>query len=283
MDITGIRFSGGMTLTLPIFGAQPTDPYIIKAADGLGPPKTDVFVRKSKSGKSHATNIVARDRQLVFRIGLNPDYSSGQRPADLRSDLYRLISGLALPVTVSLMNGSTEKAKTRGYVSAFETVQFSREPMVQITIDCDGPYFEHPEPVVLTQENGGLTPGGNKIIIDNPGDAPSAFLLNIRMTQNVVFWTMKNYANNEVLGFVASGLFQNNDIVSLDTNPGSRRLMRTRSGTSSSLLNRLSGLDFSWVTLTGGENELGPDTSGASMVGQFEWASLTYTPKYQGV
>ncbi len=47
MDITKIRIIGLSTVDLPIIGALPSDSYILKAADGLGPPESDVSIASS--------------------------------------------------------------------------------------------------------------------------------------------------------------------------------------------------------------------------------------------
>jgi hypothetical protein len=155
-------------------GATPNDMFISKGIDGLGAPEIDVSISK---GKFQARQ--PRDRQIVARVGLNPDYSAGETPADLRAYLYGMLTGNSdgPAVSVIVMDGvSTELFRTVGYISKMDNNPFTKDPEVAITIDCLSPYFHSQTP------RQPITDGDTVAATANPqwpnrGSAPTGFYM----------------------------------------------------------------------------------------------------------
>lgn len=178
--LTQIVVSGAYgSLTLPVFGSM-TDPYIITAADGLGPPEIDVAIASRVYQGGIYQGSIPKDREIVLRLSLNPSYSSSAPVsiADLRAAIYRLLSG-SVPVTVSVYTNSVDVSEnliapvmqTVGYIYRVEVVPFSKDPELQLTIRCPSSYFKKPTseslpvtPLVQPIKYNGTAPTGIRTI-----------------------------------------------------------------------------------------------------------------------
>ena len=278
MDVTGIKlaigksgnvfpFTFAKSVTIPIFGAQPNDPYILKGADGLGPPEVDVF---RSGGTLH--RLRAKDRQLVFRVGINPQYSGTiQTVSSLRESLYSYVSYQSEPLTIYIMGPAGELIYTSGYISKFETVPFTKEPMVQMTIDCVEPYFRGPEDVWdLT-----TTPSRTHVV-NNPGNAPSPFYLIAQVVSTATQTSIENQTFGGRFSFPTNSALVSGDILTLNTNPGVRSVLRFRSSMSTPLTANLYQAQIEWLTLQPGSNTLYVSEN-------LTITGLIYSPLYQGV
>src|SRR5689334_2316445 len=83
---------GPTTVDLPVVGADPSGPFVLKGADGLGPPDIDVVIADMVQEGGVRQKKRASNRQIVALVGLNPDWSTGITPEDLRTVLYELLT-----------------------------------------------------------------------------------------------------------------------------------------------------------------------------------------------
>jgi hypothetical protein len=263
MDVTKIRLNGLYSVDLPLRAAHPSDTFILKAADGLGPTGADVSISGNVYQGRQPLN-----REFVFRIGLNPNYSLNQTAEQLREMLY----GMLMPdrtdgaITVTLYNEETVLAKTLAWVSKIELALFTKEPEVQLTMPCPGAYLEAPNSVTLT-------PSAKLAFnITNQGTAPTGIQMSIKFTQAMTQWVVR--AGGRKMQFEAN--FEDNDILTFNTQEGQRSVKRTRGGVEREFIQSLSA-GSSWIELHGGVNAFTTSDSG------FTWQSVTYTPLYLGV
>lgn len=251
MNVTKIRLQGLTVIELPIVGAQPTDRYICKGVDGLGPPEIDVRVKNGLNSKGVFQNKKTLPRELVIAVGLNPDYAAGERPSDLRGELYGLLTtgkqyepdGVSIEVWVE---GREDPLYTSGWVSRMETPIFSKDPMVQITIQCkdvylEGNFVELPVPA-------------NKAFweIVNTGSAPTGILFMFTYTGAASSFSL-GHAN--YMPFEVVYNFQANDVIYYLSDPGGHTLYRMRAGQQLQMAGML-GPSSDWVMLHGGLNQL---------------------------
>lgn len=263
MNFTRIRLLGLTTIDLPLIGARPSDTYLLKAADGLGPPEATVSVTK---GLYQGRQLP--DRQIVLRVGLNPSYKLNQRVGDLRNTLYGLLTpedGDAVPI--ELYDRDTMIARATGYVSKIEIVPFSQTPEVQIVLDCDSPYLLHPTEIIFNSEG-----SSGRLTVPNPGNAPTGFSVEVLFTDPYNIWSITRKQQRMTFSMD----FQAGDVLRIDTRAGQRSLTRLRGTTSSVALHALS-VNSTWLMLRGGNNVL----SGTSS--SFMWGEVVYTPRYWGV
>lgn len=279
MKFNKIRMIGRTTTDFNTVGlASVMDKYVFKGADGLGPTGFNLYIsdRAVMGGTYQGRRPI--NRQLVFRIGLNPQIGSGLTPSDLREELYgHMMPGESDSILVQIMEGEEIKCYTEAWVEKIEIVPFAKVPEVQITMLCTEPYLFHPEEIDLVYDGGpsiGYIP-----VINNPGSAPCGVEVEVVFIADSPLFRI---VNNLVLAdatevFYLNYAFLNGDRLYFNTNMGKRKIIRTRAGVDKNLAGAMDD-DSIWPTLRPGANPwfLSP-------FGGFLWNQITYRPKYLGV
>lgn len=285
MDYTHIRLTGLNSIDLAIQDAEYDDAFLLKGADGLGPAEIDVSIAQGLEGSGYYQNKVPRNKQIIIRIGLNPFWNAvGGTPSDLRALLYGMLTGgytgdkiavLLLdidPVTLD----ETEVCRIYGYVSKMETVPFSKDPQVQLTIECLSPYFASQDSENLTVDLNGQP--RNSVSINNIGNGPTGFYMSIEFNSGVPVGGLDHFeittqGGLKKMRFEPPSDFIDGHVIEINTNPG------TRIATIQGGVNGLAWLtsDSDWIQLYGGTNVL--DFSDSN----YDWGSFSFTPKFWGV
>lgn len=139
-------------------------------------------------GTDSYRRLFLEDREIVLKISLNPQVSSGETFSGLRDQLYKLIAATRTGLTeIQLMNGGVEQAFIQGQITKFESNAFTLDPVVQITITCDYPLFRSPGYTVLDLtspqvdmpsyswvDDISTAPHGFKLVLDYETDMGSA-------------------------------------------------------------------------------------------------------------
>ena len=280
MYFTKIRLTGLFTTDLPIVNALPSDRYILKNADGLGPPEVDVIIADTVNAGGVYQSRRTQSRELVITIGLNPDYNVGQTPADLRTELYGLLTpSQEDKVTVTIMDGDTPLANTEGYTKRIEIVPFNKEPEVQVTIACLQQYLLAPANLYIIPGGspGVMPPTGVEIPFDitNAGTATTGFYMEIVITSpQPQFYIADSFGHKMYI----TNYFYHGDTLILDTRPGFRGIRYKESGSSteSNIIHSLSS-DSTWLMLYGGVNNFIASSY------FFSWGNVFYRPQYWGI
>jgi hypothetical protein len=281
MKFTKLRISvtGQTSVDLPVVGATPSGPFLLKNVDGLGPAAVDVSIADTVNQGGVYLGRRPQNREIVARIGLQPDWNTGQTSSDLRNTLYGLMSpGYNEHVLVQIMDGDTVVAQVEGQVSRFEAAIFSKDPEVQITIPCFSPYFTAPNAIVAEPEL--VVEGGSTtFIIDNPGTAPSGYSMTMKFGQAHSGSLQISDDNPFGARFSLNHGFVLNDSFVFNTTPGNRGISKIPAG--SSTAQSILG-DYSygpWFQLHGGENKLKVNNT------MLTWSGFKfmYTPAYWGV
>lgn len=270
-----VRLSGLVDIDLPIIGLKPTDPYQVESIDGLGPPEQDLSLINVTMPGGRFAGRRSQPKQIVALVGLNPDYGSGQSIADLRYDLYGLLSPgvdeLDQSIMFYLLWKNEPVAQTKGYIKRIEIVPFDRDPRVQITIDCLGPYLEAPEDTIV------VPPDTTSWQLTNVGRAPTGIQFEIEFVQAVTTFSI-SVLNGASMNF--EGDFQITDRLYVDTNPATRFAGQKRYTTRYDYIRYLDimSADSKWILLHGGEH-----TIQTSDVNEFNWVDFKYRTRYWGV
>lgn len=268
MKFTKIRVNGLSSVDLPIEGALPSDLYILKSADGLGPPEVDVILAETLNAGKIYQGRRPQGREIVLMVGLNPDYKTGMTASDLRETLYGMLTpGYQDNLTIEILDGSTVLANTIGYVSRMEINPFSKDPAVQVTIPSPKWYLEAPNLLYVTPAS------KSNPTIDNVGTAPAGFHMEVIFTAALTSWTLTDPSGKKMQ---ITYNFQINDKLIIDTRPGSRAIKVVRAGVTTNIIYALS-TDSTWYMLYGGVNSF--TTSSSS----FNWADVYFLPKFWGV
>lgn len=262
MYITKIRLNGVSDVDLPIVGALPSDTFLMKGADGLGPPEIVVTITNGVYQNSKPA-----DRQIVIRVGLNANYGINQTSEQLRSTLYGLLSpGFNTPLKVEMMNGSLVVATVDGYISKIEPVIFAKDPEVQITINCVGSYLYAPNEVLVVPS------AKSAFDVPNVGTAPVGFYLELEFTTSLSTFTLSRASNPD-------------EFMTIDFNfvPADNLVIDTRKGSYAvSILNGAELIGYmdtysTWMQLYSGVNSFITSNSG------FNWVGINFTPQYWGI
>lgn len=280
MKYNKLRFVGAYNVDFYVENADPSGPFVLKGAEGLGPPEVDVsFGEKAEEGGVRQKRR-AQNRQIVARVGLAPDWSVGQTPSDLRTLLYGLLTPkFDQMIKAQVMLNNTVLFQAQGDVSNLETAIFSKDPEVQITLDCDYPYFLATSSVSFTPTK---VADGSGIIfdVDNAGTAKSGFwtAFTLQSTPTGDLTLSEAGVGGRTMSF--AGPWAAGDTFILDTRPGSQGVWKKAAGSSvtKSALNQLRG-ESPWLTLHGGLNTLRVNLTA------FDWyqKAFEYMPAYWGV
>lgn len=280
MYFTKLRlYSSLASFDLPIWGALPSDRYILKAADGLGPPEVDVSIATTLQQGGVYQGRRPQGREAVIRIGLNPDYAAGKTAAQLRSDLYALLTPRGdESIQIQMVDGNTVVAKTDCYIKKFETVPFSKETEVQITFGCPDPYLEAPDLLTLPSPNRTISGTNTLFDIPNIGDAPSGFVMSIVFTAQQLgsLKIMENVTNPPATMTISTNINQGDTLI-VDTRPGSRGVWRQVG--SNDPVTVLDDFKGRWLMLHGGLNQIKVNSP------NFTWGAdgFAYLPTYWGI
>lgn len=271
MKFTKVRTIGRTTTDFPIIGANVSDTYIVKEIDGLGPPVVDVSISNTLYQGGIFRGRRPQNREIVFKIAFNPNYSSGQKVSDLRSALYGLLTpNRENQIEVQLMEEDSVVAVTRGFVKSMDPVIFSKEPAVQIVVACIDAYLEAPSAVNLNVS----TLNRTTLVLQNDGTATTGFRMELKFTSTTNQWSLTDSDSGDTMH--VNEVFNANDSLVINTIPGSRAIERWRSGVMTNIVGSLTA-DSDWLDLFLGLNLF--HTSSPN----FNWVSFSFTPQYWGV
>lgn len=269
MRFTSIRLHGINTVDLPVINMSSFDPYILKSAEGLGPPEINVFIAQSSGMDGYYKGRETQYREIVLSVSLNPNYRENITVSDLRSELYGLLSsGVSDSIDVIIVNeDGIELMYTTGYIKKMEVVPFSATPEVQITIACAKSYFEASDGI-----HASLNPSEYRQEITNEGTAETGFVLTVSCQYDTgQFDVADNRGKKTLIKFD----FKQDDILIIDSRAGSRSITLERDDGFENIIYAMS-MNSDWLTLYNGYNRI------YSYSG-FLWDDFYYIPRYWGI
>ncbi len=260
------------------------DEYILKGTTGLSSPSVTVNLQKTLLSGSFHTGSRANEREVTLEFILNPDRSKGHTPEYLRDEIYQHILAGQNPnesTTLTLV-GSVDVASVECYISNVEADLYTKEPVMQLTLQCASPYFES----VNVKEVTAKTPKAGELMrfeVFNPG-APVGFVLNTVTAESVTYFG--------VLSDTTGQRVQVSQLDSISPTPSKSgftfdstekgRDIRHNYTTSSSyyrhVYDKVMMEQFAWVYLAPGKNIIH-----AGSKSNAENASLRFRPRYWGV
>lgn len=271
MLFNNIRLIGHKNIDLPIHTITSSTPYILKSADGLGPPEIDIMMSNVLTGGGLYQTKRVQNKQIILRIGLNPQYPMNLTVGDLRSDLYGLLSpNPTATVKIELRSFDTVLMQTVGYVKRIEIAPFSKDPEVQITIECESAYFQSPNSIELIPSD------GENIVVENVGTAPAGFTAVFQSLATVSSFNMFHLSEASQQMTVNGRTWVSGDVTTFVTTPKSRSVsVYTTLGT----INLLPYIKspFVWLQLHSGINTF------SYPLGPTRCLSFTYTPHFWGI
>lgn len=219
-----------LTITLPVADALPTDRYILRGVDGLGPPEINVSMGNALYQGGIYRGSQPADREIVIRLSLNPAYGDTPVSADkLRAYLYSNLAGqFSSRFSIFSRNYADEtppfapaEMYADGYVRRIEIAPFEKDSVVQVTLQCPEAWFKAPEDTILTPVS--------DVVFQYDGSAPTGFFYRFTLgaaANGLHIQTESSALEYEIL--TLDYTFALGDIVEFDSRPGRRsvRLLR---------------------------------------------------------
>lgn len=193
MELTGVELQiyprpdgspGGKTLHFPLYAITPTTKYILKRAEGFSDADQSIILGDAYGASTFLQHMSANPKDIVLKIGLNPDYISGETPGALRRELHSYMGGIASrPVLVRAV-GESRSMTIEGYISKIESDIFSESTDVFVTVKCSTPFFIDTRQIVTSPVNDYITGSFN---INPQGTAFNTFIFEILPDQNAPY------------------------------------------------------------------------------------------------
>lgn len=158
------------------------NPYITKEIVGLDADEITPKFYGSDSSNSKYYDLSLKKRVIVIKIILNPNFNLNSY-ASLRDGLYKLVSSSRNgEVKLNFKDGTNTVAFVSGFVTKFESPNFTKTPEVQLTIDCSNPMLRAVDQINI--DVSGLDPAFSTVI-DNESTAPHGFRFGVIFTDQV--------------------------------------------------------------------------------------------------
>ncbi len=290
-----LQYGPGDVMIMPLKQFARKERFAIKRIDGLDPPEIDVALGQKIYEGSVWQGSRPQDRELTITLETKPDYRAGETHGDLRSQLYGLLAPkFGYNVTFGLLDNSNNTvASINGRVKSVGSNPFDKAAgTVQIVMECFGPYLKAPRYTMPTPTLQRVNPLG----IDNPGNAPSGFNLQITLGSFVAAGTSITFSKatyGEILRFYPNSPFRAKDVIVISTEDGTKSAFhyRPKTGqpadgnignyTKTNLLPVISSTS-AWFQLHGGLNTLLVRIND-TYISQFVVNSFNFQPRYWGV
>lgn len=221
--------AGALLGTIPV-GSPGTSDYFIKDIDGLHP--VDAVLAMSNfadydGSVYHGARLTQRN--IVMTLGYSPNYSNGMDIGALRKQAYQWFrpKGVA---RLYFNDSDRERVYTIGHVEKVTPTIFSKDPEIQISVICEDPYFASVSASTIE------SPANTNVNLSTYGDAPTPYVLHITPAVNFNRIDIRNGVDPNI---VIAYPFAANDLIRVSVTPGSKYASVTRSGVTTTLLDRL--------------------------------------------
>lgn len=262
----------GSLLSLPLDNVS--GGYSLRDILGLDPVKATI-VSSSFAGVDGAQYQSARreERNIKLKLGLEPDYITTS-VRDLRLKIYNFFMTKS-KVDLRFYDSSGLVVDIMGYVESCDTPLFSDEPGVDVSILCLDSDFIDLASVVT---NGSSTSGTMETLYHYNGSVETGFTFALNINRALTEFTIYHRGPDGVLRSMDfADSFANGDVLTISTVTGSKSVLLTRAGSTSSLL-RAKSPQSGWLELLNGDNYIRIYATGAAIP-----YTITYTTRYGGL
>lgn len=277
VDMYGPDFSEAITFNLR--DAQSDDRYQVR--DILGLDTEDIipkFYGFSLKTQSRMYEMILKPRDIVIRVGLNPNFRVDESYSSVRDELYKAISATRTgAVTLYFKSGATLVAIIKGFITKFEVPHFVKAPEVTITVNCSDPMFRAINPAIFAPAD---LPVANPVLIpDSLSTAPHGFAFQVTFTSPEDSFTIQDVVADPEWKFVITpyGGFLADDVLYFSSEYLNKYLYLIRDGDTYHLMDVVSPSSI-WPILFPGENSFY-----FSNIASIDWNSLQHYAAYWGV
>lgn len=279
MKVTNAQlYSGETELASFALGLGETeDRYLIKSMAGIDADSiTPRFYAMGQSTGLGLFDFGLPPRELVIRIGLNPNFTLDESFSELRDRLYRAISATRTgTIRIQFNSGATAVSQLSGFVIKFEASLFTKTPEAQITMRCDDPFFRGINPVELSSDD----PENPISVADSLSTAPHGFVMNITFSGTADAITVQPTLLDAEWTFTVTppGGFEVDDILVFSSEPNTKEVYINRGGDIIPIADGIS-LSSVWPVIFPGVNIFYL----SEMPSVSDW-SIQYYPAYWGI
>lgn len=264
--------------------------YTIKEVSGLDPPEAIINkTRNANTDGSEFNSSYLNDRQIIITMTI-------EAPAEEnRNNLYIYFRSKKA-VKIAYKNGIRD-VFAKGIVKDIDVQFFAKKQVAQITIDCMNPYFlenedasgdisatqqlfEFPfaieEPIPFSEIS-----TTEPIEVVNEGNDPTGVIITITPISSRSIYGpiyVKNLTNG--LTFKINLILHQGESLIIDSIKGEKSVKKIDGSTETNVINEMNRIS-EWIELIPGINRL-LITEGTTGIPQIN-ASISFTPKYQGV
>lgn len=272
--ITKIECTNAAGTVLTLLLDDYTNGYVLEDVDGLDPVKATINRSKfAKKAGSQFQSSQREDRNLVVKIGLEPDYIMNS-VRSLRWALYNYFMPDSL-VKLRLYDDTDLVVDISGYVEDCNTPLFAKDPQVDVSIICTDPDFVALDPV---EESGFTVADTTEFFINYTGTVKTGFQFDLNLNRSLTAFNIYLTAPDGIqkqLDFAAS--LVSGDVLSINTLEGSKSITLTRGGIVTQVLYGMPTTS-SWLELKPGFNNMRVYALGSPIP-----YDLAYTPRYGGL
>lgn len=252
--------------------------FHIRNVDGLGMPEITVNLTSATDNRMASYNgSRSTNRQIVITASMYPDYATGLTISDLRDSVYRLASPADSTeeyVRLDLLKADGSiYLNTWGYISKIDAPQFTKEPLIQITLECIPIHLRGNTALIYSSATG-------TVDINNHGTAPTSLKARIKVgaqSNPIVLVIMRG--DKELFRLQHAEAFREGDLIDIDTDPNARKVTLTR-GTSITNLLRYVAMSSKWFDIPTGPDRL--SAVGNTTPNPYSWENVTILRQYWG-
>lgn len=277
MKVTSIEVhpdGSSQVIVLSFRDPKRLNPYNVRKIVGLD---ADEIVPRyyGVSGTKKYYTLSLEKRDIVMQIELNPSYSLGQTPSDLRDAVYKMISSSRTGVIeVQFKNGSEVVAAVSGFVSKVENDLSEKTSLVNLTIACKEPFLKAPERTSLNVLS--LDPLSSNLA-DIKSSAPHGFIFEMGVLSPISSLVITPPDDSWYFTVTPPGGFLSTDVIHFSSELNNKYLFVRRSGSDIHLAESIVAGSV-WPILFPGDNvfEFANEAD-------LTWVSVAYYPTYWGV
>lgn len=186
MKVTSIDIyisDSNLAATLSFRDPTSQNAYIAKEISGLDADEILPKFYGVDLGSRKQYDLLLGKREIIIKIGLNPNYGTGQSHPALRDELYKIISSSRTGlVELRFKDGETVKAAISGFVTKFETITFTKTPEIQLTISCNDSMLKAVDGINVDIVD--LEPE-EFVVIDSESTAPHGFSFGVIFNDDI--------------------------------------------------------------------------------------------------
>lgn len=267
-----VRTSQGELLILPL--EDVSSGFVVSDINGLDPVKATIVTSSfAQLDGSQYHSSKRESRNIILTLELRPDFAVDS-VRDLRTLLYQFFMPKSeVDLRFFMLDGLT--VDISGRIESFESVLFTDEPQVTISLICFDPDFYDPVPVVLA---GNTTSGEEMTALEYIGSVETGVILSLNVDRDLTAFEFYHQPPNDALRSMEFALpLIAGDTLIITTSPGNKGASLVRSDVVSSVLYGVSPFS-NWIELEPGSNLIRFYAEGAAVP-----FTLEYTNKYGGL